>query len=99
MMLQRFGMICLMKYAQQLLSTQSERSSQPISLYKHIHPNFLFFFRFLSLARTLAMSQVNDFSFLLFLFGALRVCLWVEIKHYENTIRIRITQMKPVKSS
>ena len=47
----------------------SERSSKPISLRRHIHPNFCFSW-FLSVALTLAMSQVNDFSFLLFPFGA-----------------------------
>ena len=40
MTLQRFGMICLMKYVRPLLSTDSERSSKPTSLHKHIHPNF-----------------------------------------------------------
>ena len=74
MMLQRFGMICLMMYVRPLISTNSERSSKPISLHKHIHPNFCFS-RFLSVALTPAMSQVNDYSFLLFLFGVLRVCL------------------------
>ena len=44
---------------------------------------------FLSVALTLAMSQVYDYSFLL-LFGAPRVCLWIEIRRYKNTIRIRI---------
>ena len=39
---------------------------------------------------TLAMSQVNDFSFLLFLFGAPRVCLSDNDKCYKNTTRIRI---------
>ena len=34
------------------------------------------------------MSQVYDYSFLL-LFGAPRVCLWIEIRRYKNTIRIR----------
>ena len=43
MMLQRFGMICLMMYVQPLLSSHSERSSKSISLLKHIHPNFLLF--------------------------------------------------------
>ena len=42
-LLQRFGMICLMMYVQLLLSTHSERSSKPISLCKHIHPNFSFY--------------------------------------------------------
>ena len=74
MMLQRFGMICLMIYVRPLLSTHSEGSSKPISLHKHIHPNFCFPW-FLSLALTLAMSQVYDYNFLLFLFGAPRVCL------------------------
>ena len=34
-MLQRFGMICLMMYPQPLHSTHSERNSKPISLQKH----------------------------------------------------------------
>ena len=42
MMLQRFGMICLMMYARPLLTTHSEKSSKPISLHKPIHPNFCF---------------------------------------------------------
>ena len=37
-----------------------------------------------------AMSKVNDYQFLLFLFGAPRVCLYMEIKPYKNTTRIRI---------
>ena len=72
-MLQRFGMICLMMYVQPLLSTHSERSSK--SLCTSISsPNFSFS-RFLSMALTPTMSQVNDYSFLLFLFGAPRVHL------------------------
>ena len=43
MMLQRFGMICLMMYDGPLLSILSERSSKPISLHKHIHHYFLLF--------------------------------------------------------
>ena len=88
MTLQRFGMICLMMYARPLLSTHSEGSSKPISLRKHVHPNFCSPW-FLSVALTLAMSQGYDYSFLL-LFGAPRVCLEMEIKRYKNTIRIRI---------
>ena len=38
---------------------------------------------------TPAMSQVNDCQFLLFLFGAPRVCLWMKIKCYKNTITIK----------
>ena len=64
MTLQRFGMICLMLYVRPLLSTHSDESSKPISLRKHIHPNFCFPW-FLSVALTLAMSQVYDYSFLL----------------------------------
>ena len=86
MMLQRFGMICLMIYILPLLSTHSERSSKPISLHKHIRPNF-YVSQHLSVALTPAMSQVNDYSFLLFLHGAPRVCLWMEIKRYKTTIR------------
>ena len=41
---------------------------------------------------TPAMSQIYDYSFLLFLFGALGVCLEMETKRYKNTIRIRITK-------
>ena len=91
MMLQRFGIICLMMYVQPLLSTHSERSSKPISLHKHIQPN-ISFFRFLSMAPTLAMSQACDYSSLLFWFGAPRVWLYMEIKRYKNTIRIRISK-------
>ena len=65
MTLQRFGMICLMMYVRRLLSTHSEGSSKLISLHKQIHPNFCFPW-FLSVALTLAMSQVYDhYSFLL----------------------------------
>ena len=40
----------------------------------------------------LAMSRVNDYSSLLFFwFGAPKICLYMEIKHYKNTIRIKIT--------
>ena len=92
MMFQRFGMICLMISAQPHLSTHSEKSSKPISLHKHIHPNFCFS-RFLSVARTLTMSQVYDFSFLLFLFGAVRLCIEKEIKCHKNTITIRIWRL------
>ena len=66
-------MICLMMYVRPLLSTHSEGSSKPISLHKHIHPNFCSPWS-LSMVLTLAMSQVYDYSFLL-LFGAPRVCL------------------------
>ena len=62
MMLKSFGMICLMMYIWPLLFTHSERSSKPISLHKHIHPNFCLSL-FLSMALTLAMSKVNDYSF------------------------------------
>ena len=68
MMLQRFGIICQIIYVQSLLSPHSEKSSKPISLHKQIYPNFCIFW-FLSLALTPAMSQVDDFSFLLVLFG------------------------------
>ena len=53
---------------------------------------------FLSVALTLAMSQVYDYSFLL-LFGAPRVCLWIEIRRYKNTIRIRIQLNQEKKST
>ena len=59
MILQRFGMICLMMYVQPLLSSHSERSSESISLHKH---NFCFS-RFLSVALTPAMSHVIDYRF------------------------------------
>ena len=88
MTLQRFRMICLMMYVRPLLSTHSEGSSKPISSHKYIRPDFCFP-SFLSVALTLAMSQVYDYSFLL-LFGAPRACLWIEIRRYKNTIRIRI---------
>ena len=80
MMLQRFGMICLMMYVQPLVSTHSGRSSNPISLHKHIHPNFSFS-RFLSVAPPLAMSQAHDHSSLLF--GLVRL---------ESVFRWRLTQ-------
>ena len=76
MTLQRFGMICLMMYVRPLLSTHSEGSSKPISSHKHICPDFSSP-SFVSVALTL-------------LFGAPRVCLWIEIGRYKNTIRIRI---------
>ena len=88
MTLQRFGMICLMMYVRPLLSTHSEGSSKAISSHKHIRPDFSSP-SFVSVALTLAMSQVYDYRFLL-LFGAPRVCLWIEIGRYKNTIRIRI---------
>ena len=65
MMLQRFGMISLMMYVRPLLSTHSEGSSKPISLHKHIHPNLCFSW-FFSMTLTSAMSQMNDYQFLLF---------------------------------
>ena len=74
LMLHRFGMICLMMFIQPLLSTHSERSSKLISFHKHIHPNFCFSQQF-SMAETSAMSKVNDYSSLLFLFSAPRICL------------------------
>ena len=52
-------------------------------------PNFCFPW-YLSMVLTLAMSEVNDYSSLLFLFGAPRVCLYMEIKCHKNTVRIRI---------
>ena len=91
MTLQRFGMICLMMYVRPLLSTHSEGSSKPISSHKHIRHDFCFP-SFLSVALTLAMSQVYDYSFLL-LFGAPRVCLWIEIRRYKNTIGLRMTPL------
>ena len=42
MMLQRFGMICLVMYVQPLLFTCSETSSKPISKQKPIQLNFCF---------------------------------------------------------
>ena len=73
-MLQRFGMMCLLMCVQKRLSTQSERSTKPISLHKLFHPNSCFS-RYLSMVLAPAMSQVNDYSFLVFLSGAPRVCL------------------------
>ena len=52
----------------------SERCSKPISLNKHIQHNFCFYW-FLSMVLKVIMSQVNDYSFLLSLFGASGVCL------------------------
>ena len=94
MMLQRLEMIYLMMYVQPLLSTHSERSSKPTSLPRHIHPNFCFFWS-LSVAMTPAMSQVNDYSCLLYLYGLPRACLWMEIKHYKNTVRICFSERTP----
>ena len=79
---QRFGMICLMMYVRPRLSTHSEGSSKPISLHKHIHPNFRFPWS-LSMALTLAMSQVYDYSFLLCL-----VCLESVFRWRLGTIKI-----------
>ena len=45
LMLQRFGMICLMMYNFGYFSLLIEKEAQ-ISLHKHIHPNFCFFPRF-----------------------------------------------------
>ena len=56
------------------ISLHSFRKKLKISLQKHIHPNS-YFFCSLSVALTLAMSQVNDYSFLLCLYGAPGVCL------------------------
>ena len=53
MIVKRFGMTCLMMYVRPLLSTRSERSSKPISLHKHTHPNFCFSL-FLSMVLNLA---------------------------------------------
>ena len=50
-------------------------------------PQFLLFIRSFSLALTPAISQVNAYRSLLFLYEALRVYLHIEIKRY---IRIRI---------
>ena len=65
-LLQIFGMICMMIYIQQLLSSHSERSLKPIALHKHIHPNFCTLWS-LSRSLTTAISQVNEYSFLLFI--------------------------------
>ena len=78
-------MICLIMYVWALLSTHSERSLKPISLHKHIHPNFSFS-QFLFVVLTLAMSMVIDYSFLPFLFGA--SVFQMEIKRSRNTFRI-----------
>ena len=83
MMIQGFGMICLMMYVRPLLSSHSERSSKPISLHKHIHPNFCFS-QFVSLALTFVMSQVNDYSFFCFF------CL----VHPESVFRWRLSTIK-----
>ena len=68
MMLQIFGMICLMMYIWPLLSTHSERCPKPISLHMHIHSNFCFSW-YLSLVLNPATSRVNHYRFLLFLFS------------------------------
>ena len=46
-------------------------SLHKISLHKHVHPNFSFS-KFLFVVLTIAMSRVNDYSFL---YGAPRICL------------------------
>ena len=94
MMRQRFGMICLMMYVWPLLSTHSEGSSNPISLHKRIHPNFCFPW-FLSMALTLAMSQVYDYCFLLCLaylesvfrwrLGTIKILLELEYNKPDQT--------------
>ena len=94
MMCQISGMISQMMYVWLLLSTLSERSSKLISLHKHIHPNSCFS-GLLSMLLIPAMSQVNNYSFLLFLYGAPRICLLRDIKRYKNTIRIRIKTVLP----
>ena len=72
--------LILMLYVLALLSTHSERSSKPISLHKHIHPN-LCFSQSLSMVLTTAMSQVNGYSALLFF------CL----VHLESVFRWRLS--------
>ena len=61
-----------------------------LSLCKSISTLNFCFSWYLSMALTPAVSQVNDYSLLLFLYGAPRVCLQMEIKHNKNIIRIRI---------
>ena len=80
-MLETFRILCLM-YIQTLLSTP-ERRSKPISFQKHIHPNF-YFSQSLSAELSLAICEVNDYSFLHFLYDMPRVCLKMEIKRYKN---------------
>ena len=84
----RFGMICLMMY---LLATSlySFRKKLKTLLLAQAYPTYFLLFP-VSLCGTLAISKANDYSFLLIWFDAPRVCLLMEIKHYKNTIRIRI---------
>ena len=42
------------------------------------------------------MSQVSDYSFVLFLYSAPRVCLLLAIKHYKNILRVRIMCSKEI---
>ena len=75
MMLQGFGMICLMKYIRPLLFTHS-KEAQSLSLCPSISTLISDFSVSLSfVALTPSISQVNDYSFLLSLFDAPRVCL------------------------
>ena len=74
MMLQGFGMICLMMCIRSLLSIPSDGSSIPTLTFS--------FPGFLSMVSTLAMSQDYDYC-LLVLFGAPRVYHQIEIRCYK----------------
>ena len=56
-------------------SLHSFRKKLKTYFFAQAYPPIFCFSRFLSVVLALAMSQVNDYSFLLFLFGAPRVCL------------------------
>ena len=87
MMLQRFGMICLMMCAQPLLYILSEGSSRPISSHKHTHPNFFLSLVFSPWCRPLLclrnMIVVSGFCLV-------RVSPQMEIGRYKKIIRIRM---------
>ena len=91
-MLQSFGMICLMMYVQPLLSTRSKRNSKPISLHKHIQPNFCFSW-FLSVALTRAICL--RLMFLVFHFFCL-VCLQSVFRWRLSIIKILLEFLNQV---
>ena len=91
MMIQRFGMICLMLDFPVVRSATSLHSfRKKLKIYlpskKHTHP--ICFLHSLSVELWSCIllylkSMIIDFS----LYGAPRVCLLMEIKRYKNTIR------------
>ena len=91
----RFRMICLMMYIQPLLSTHSETNSKPISLHKHIHPNFCFCW-YLSVALTPAMSQVNDYSFLIFCLVQLESVFRWRLSTIKILLQLKLTVLSNI---